>query len=185
MLRAMVQGTNIPRTVQAQAWAVLSRSAFRRRAVCSSIDDSVCVLCNAGNIWAVQIEPRELQSPITGAQFRAKTIDARGERDDARSTGIDSDGCRHSSGISEYDMYVITDPHSYFSALAEEWKNGRLAQPLSPEFKQWILVRMVLAATGRLTVSVFIALSRHMAARGAETTLPKEQWVIEQESIPH
>ena len=54
--------------------------------------------------------------------------------------GSDDDGCRHSSGATEYDYYIATDPRSYFSALVAEWddKDGRFRSPVTAEFRAWV-----------------------------------------------
>lgn len=100
-------------------------------------------LCLAA-AWPMSFEKRELVSPITGRRFPVVVIPVdkanRLEMDHGPADmGIDADGCRHSAGVSEYDHYIITDPTSYFSALAVEWdERGRFRFPLPEGFSEWI-----------------------------------------------
>jgi hypothetical protein len=97
-----------------------------------------------GNAHAASMENRVLTSPITGKQFRAAVISARSGSQIYRGVsdadmGTDSDGCRHTAGLSEYDLYVVTDPWSYFSALSVEWDaKGRFNGYMPPGFEEWV-----------------------------------------------
>jgi hypothetical protein len=92
----------------------------------------------------LSLEKRQFVSPINGKPFDAEVIPlvkGGGLRSDAGDAdmGTDSDGCRHSSGPSEYDYYVLTDPHSYFSALSTEWdERGRFRAQLPEGLPAWI-----------------------------------------------
>src|SRR5258708_2243959 len=84
--------------------------------------------CLAGRASALDMRDLTLVSPITGIPFRVVGVPgAQRGGDTLADMGADDDGCRHSSGASEYDYYIATDPSSYFSALTEEWddRTGR------------------------------------------------------------
>jgi len=71
---------------------------------------------------ALQMQNADLVSPVTGNVFPVIVVPANQNGGDTLADmGADDDGCRHSSGASEYDYYVATDPTSYFSALTAEW----------------------------------------------------------------
>jgi hypothetical protein len=97
--------------------------------------------------------------------------------------GTDDDGCRHSSNRVEYARYVITDPTSYFSALASEWddKSGRFAQPLTPEFKQWVDRTF----SGELATDIQRAFTNQQKLRAAQNLPPldREKFVMDQEAV--
>ncbi len=96
-------------------------------------------------LHAVQLERRKLICPITGKSFSAEIIPPKtanrwrlGDPGPAN-MGTDEDGCRHDSGYSEYDNYVVISPWCYFAALSIEWsKNGRYRGRLPPGFKEWV-----------------------------------------------
>lgn len=82
-----------------------------------------------------------LFSPVTGEPFKAMGVPIEqpgmiGKAD----LGADEDGCRHTSGPSEYDYYIICDPYSLFTAMSVEWdsKSGRFRNPLPDDLKTWI-----------------------------------------------
>jgi hypothetical protein len=91
---------------------------------------------------ALQMQNADLVSPVTGNVFPVIVVPANQNGGDTLADmGADDDGCRHSSGASEYDYYVATDPTSYFSALTAEWDEksspARFRSPLSADFKAW------------------------------------------------
>ena len=56
--------------------------------------------------------------------------------------GTDADGAQHSSTVSQYGLFVVTSPWSYFSALSIEWdNNGRFRGYIPEGFKEWITSR--------------------------------------------
>lgn len=90
---------------------------------------------------AMQVEEMTLLSPVTGEQFKAIGVPIEqpgmiGKAD----LGADDDGCRHTSGPSEYEYYVICDPFSLFTAMSVEWdnKSGRFRNALPDELKTWV-----------------------------------------------
>jgi hypothetical protein len=92
-------------------------------------------------VLAMQVQEMTLLSPVTGEQFTAVGVPIEqpgviGKAD----LGADDDGCRHTSGPSEYEYYVITDPFSLFTAMSIEWdsKSGRFRNPLPDEVKAWV-----------------------------------------------
>jgi len=104
-----------------------------------------CCLLPLVEAPAASLETRDLICPITGRSFKATLIPVRrGGRWDfgapgPADMGVDEDGCRVNSGVSEYDYYVVTSPWCYFSALSIEWDSkGRFRGRLSAEFKEWV-----------------------------------------------
>ena len=95
----------------------------------------------AARLSAVDMRDLTLISPITGDQFPVVMVPPTQRGGDLLADmGADDDGCRHTSGMCEYDYYVATDPRSYFSALIAEWddKSGRFRGDLRPDFKAWV-----------------------------------------------
>jgi hypothetical protein len=89
---------------------------------------------------AMQVRELTLYSPVNGQPFPAlgvpKDMDGQATLSDL---GSDDDGCRHSSGMSEYEYTVVTDPHSFFTAQTLEWDEaGRFRFTLTPEFRTWV-----------------------------------------------
>ena len=125
----------------------------------------------------------KLWSPVTGRWFYA-SITPLNQSDTALSDmGADDDGCRHSSNRVEYARYVVIDPTSYFSALSSEWddKTGRFAQPLTPEFKQWVDQTF----NGTLVTDIQKAFSDVQKVRSAQNLPPldRDKFVMGQESV--
>ncbi|TVR43633.1 MAG: hypothetical protein EA402_09265 [Planctomycetota bacterium] len=95
-------------------------------------------------VMGLSVEKRTLICPITNRPFQADIIPARTGSEVYRGVaeadmGTDSDGCRHTSGISEYALFVVTSPWSYFSALSIEWdERGRFRGFLPQGFSEWI-----------------------------------------------
>lgn len=137
---------------------------------------------------AMQVRELELISPITGQRFRAVTTPL--SQSAVRSEGVladmgsDDDGCRHTTNLGEYDRYVVTDPTSYFSALAVEWddRNGRFTQPLSNDFKQWVLRQFNTEFKADWTA----AFNRTKQLAAAQGQLPPDRadFIMAQDSIP-
>ena len=90
---------------------------------------------------ALQLQDVELVSPVGGGRFPAVVPGGQpGSMSGPADMGEDVDGCRHSSGPSEYDYYVVVDPHTYFAALASEFdqRTGRFQAELPPEAADWV-----------------------------------------------
>ena len=90
---------------------------------------------------AMQIQELELVSPVNGKPFTAQATGVdRTPVADPANMGTDVDGCRHGSGPSEYDYFIIVDPYSYFASLAHEWdpKTQKLRGGLSPTMVDWV-----------------------------------------------
>jgi hypothetical protein len=90
---------------------------------------------------ALDMRDLVLVSPVTGTRFPVVSVPAhQGQGDSLADMGSDTDGCRHSSGASEYDYFVATDPTSYFSALIAEWdeRTGQFRGEITPDFKAWV-----------------------------------------------
>ena len=93
-------------------------------------------------VWALQVQEMTIFSPITGQKFEILGVPAEQQAvTDLADMGADDDGCRHTSGPSEYDYYVAVCPFSFFAALTAEWdqRSGRFREELPPELKDWVL----------------------------------------------
>lgn len=103
---------------------------------------ALAVLALAATLAALQLQDVELQSPLAaGRRFSAVVAVVQpGVAPGPADMGEDDDGCRHSSGPSEYDYFVIVDPHTYFAALSSEWdqRTGRFIGELPPGFAEWL-----------------------------------------------
>ncbi len=140
---------------------------------------------------AQQVEPRTFYSPIVNKPFQAATIPIRGDRSRALGDeggpdmGTDIDGCRHSSGLSEYDYFIITDPHTYFSALASEWgPNGRFIQPLDDDFRRWLTSRHGFNDEWVTDRDRLYSREARRARAQGRSFPDRQDWVIPQDSIP-
>jgi hypothetical protein len=90
---------------------------------------------------ALDMRDLSLVSPVNGQRFPVVSVPPTQRGGDTLADmGADDDGCRHSSGASEYDYYVATDPRTYFSALIAEWddRSGQFRGQLSNEFRGWV-----------------------------------------------
>jgi hypothetical protein len=101
------------------------------------------VLTSLLSLSAHALDMRDLVliSPVTGTRFPVVSVPPnQGQGENLADMGSDTDGCRHSSGASEYDYFVATDPTSYFSALIAEWdeRSGQFRGQITPEFKTWV-----------------------------------------------
>ncbi len=93
--------------------------------------------------WALQVQEMTILSPITGQKFDILGVptDQQQAATDLADMGADDDGCRHTSGPSEYDYYVAVCPFTFFAALTNEWDqhSGRFREELPPDMKAWVL----------------------------------------------
>ena len=125
----------------------------------------------------------KLWSPITGRWFYASVTPLNQSDTSLSDMGADDDGCRHSSNRVEYARYVVTDPTSYFSALSSEWddKTGRFAQPLTPEFKQWVDRTF----GGKLVTDIQNAFTNEQKLRAAQNQPPldRDKFVMGQDAV--
>ena len=107
---------------------------------------TILCLCLSVELTAASVQRRTLTSPITNKPFEADVVpltalNYRNEAGDSPANmGIDADGCRHHSGFSEYNHYVISCPYSFFTAVSVEWneRTGRFTQPLTKDFVKWL-----------------------------------------------
>ncbi len=93
-------------------------------------------------MWALQVQEMSIFSPITGQKFEILGVPVDQQAvTDLADMGADEDGCRHTSGPSEYDYYVAVCPFTFFAALSSEWdqRTGRFRDELPPELKDWVL----------------------------------------------
>jgi hypothetical protein len=98
-------------------------------------------LALAAPLAAVQIQDVSLLSPLGGTRFDAVLVPAEAGADPGPADmGVDIDGCRHASGPSEYDYFIVIDPSTYFAALGSEWdqRSGRFTSDLPAGFKEWL-----------------------------------------------
>jgi len=125
----------------------------------------------------------KLWSPITDKAFYATVTPINQADTTLADMGADDDGCRHGSSRVEYTRYVVTDPTSYFSALAVEWddKSGRFLQPLTPEFKQWVDRRF----GGDLGTDIQRAFTNQQKLRAAQNLPPmdRDQFIMAQDAV--
>ena len=83
-----------------------------------------------------------LISPVSGQKFEVVGVPAeQSSHPDLADLGADDDGCRHTTGPSEYQYYIAVDPFTYFSAMTTEWdaRSGRFREELPPDLKDWVI----------------------------------------------
>ncbi len=143
------------------------------------------------SLLASQMEPRTLISPFTGKPFSVIDIPVNSGShrvlgvDGASDMGTDADGCRHSSGVSEYEHYVAMDPYSYFAALGVEYgKDGRFTNRLSAEFKDWVVSPDGFHSEWVIDKDKFYDRGRRQAKARGQGVPPIGDWVIPQKMIP-
>lgn len=151
----------------------------------------VIIAAMVAPLAATQFEPKQLISPIVNKPFQVVVVPPGEGNGDVLATdaaipdmGTDEDGCRHTSGISEYDHYIATDPFSYFSALSIEWdQRGRFRGFLPDGFVEWVTGTDGFFDEWAPDKSrLYNRAVRQARARG-ELIPPQEEWVIPQESI--
>ncbi len=144
------------------------------------------VVCAA--LPAMQLQECTFYSPITGRKFVALATPVSQHVADnsggLADMGVDDDGCRHSSNLSEYDHYVVTDPFSYFSALAVEWddKSGRFHGEITADFKKW--VEKEFNSEYKLDWNHAWTAAGQAARAQGRPQPDREQFVMSQEQIP-
>jgi hypothetical protein len=102
---------------------------------------AILIVACVAALPALQMQERTLVSPLTGQSFSVTCIPVEASlKAMPADMGTDVDGCRHTTGVSEYDYQVAVDPYSYFAALVAEWepRGQRLATELSDEEKAWV-----------------------------------------------
>ncbi len=152
----------------------------------------VAVFVCVSVVSATQFQERQLKSPVVGHMFTAKVLpfDAKDLQRSAIANeadmGSDADGCRHNSGMSEYDYFVVVDPHTYFAAQSVEWdvRTPQFKLPLSQEFRDW--VRSKNGFNSEYVTDKSQAYKHYQQrARASGKELPAfEEWTIPQEWIP-
>ena len=156
---------------------------------------TLCWVVMLSSAWstltAAQLEPRRISSPLVNKEFVVDVIPVQsgGQRvlgaPGSADMGIDSDGCRHDTGASEYDYYVATCPFTYFSALAVEWrkKDGRFVSAVPPELKQWITGPNGFHTEWITDRERYYKRATMIAKASGRTLPPRDQWVIPQSMI--
>lgn len=153
-------------------------------------------LCCFVGLAAQQLQQQVLVSPIVDEPFNVTLIPTMMGRErvigDAgpADMGVDTDGCRHSSGPSEYEFYVAVCPYTFFSAMTVEYQQtngegrGLFLGEISDDFKEWIRSKDGFNTTFQTNKQKFYkAALRHARASGSR--LPDFQdWVIPQDMIP-
>lgn len=137
---------------------------------------------------AMEVKELSLISPITGKRFTVLATPlstaATPQQQALYDMGADDDGCQHSSSLTEYEHYVITDPTSYFSAMAIEWddRSGRFIAELPQEVKEWVDRRF----NTDLVQDIARGISRENQLNAAQGRPPltRETYIMPQESIP-
>jgi hypothetical protein len=136
-------------------------------------------------LHAMQLQDIELISPVTGERFIAVVPAGNpGAAPTRADMGTDVDGCRHSSGVNEYDYYVVVDPHSYFAALSSEWdqRTGRFQSELPQPVIDW--VRKEFEPEREVDVNHAFQYQVQLA-RGTGQAVPERKgFIIPQNSIP-
>ncbi|TVR13180.1 MAG: hypothetical protein EA401_07385 [Planctomycetota bacterium] len=147
-------------------------------------------LCAVTSLHAVSMEARTLICPITNRPFTAEVLQVRSANDLRRGMadadmGADSDGCRHTSGVSEYATYVVTSPWSYFSALSIEWdERGRFRGYLPPNFSEWIRSRDGFHSELVTDRQQRYQTYQRVARESGRSVVPFEDWEMPQRDIP-
>ncbi len=134
---------------------------------------------------ALEVDPVTLISPITDQPFEGRSVPYNAITGDAMvDMGSDDDGCRHTSGTSEYQYYVTTDPYSYFTALTVEWdsKTGKFLGSVPPDIKDWTSKTFNSDYVIDKNREFLMAQDRAKAQGGPPPD--HATWVIPQESIP-
>lgn len=151
----------------------------------------VLVLIALTALPASQMEPRTLISPINGKPFTVVDIPVTSGSqrilgvEGAADMGTDDDGCRHSSGPSEYEHYVVTCPYTYFSALGVEYgKKGIFTNRLSDDFKRWVVSPDAFHSEWVIDKDKFHDRARRIAQAKGEALPSIGDWVIPQQMIP-
>lgn len=140
--------------------------------------------------YAVSLEARTLICPVTNRPFTAEVLQVRSASDLYRGIaeadmGTDSDGCRHTSGVSEYATYVVTSPWSYFSALSIEWdERGRFRGYLPPGLNDWIRSRDGFNSELVTDRQQRYQTYQRVARESGRSVVPFEDWEMPQKDIP-
>ena len=101
--------------------------------------------------------------------------------------GTDSDGARHSSTVSEYGLFVVTSPWSYFSALSIEWgTDGKFRGYIPEGFKEWITSKNGFNSELVTDRQHRFANARRAAERSGDPNFPArlQDWEMPQHLIP-
>ena len=144
-----------------------------------------CLLVLGSEAMALSIQTIDLISPITNQKFPAVIVPIAQVSGSALSDmGYDDDGCRHASEECEYYYYVVTDPYSYFSALAAEWNEdkGNFEGVMPDDMKSWIdsTFKPTLVVDQNRAYGNAVA-----TAQGQGQPAPaRNQFVMSQQSIP-
>lgn len=140
----------------------------------------------------MSVEKRVLTCPITNRPFTADVIPVRSGSDVYRGVleadmGTDADGARHTSGVSEYALFVVTSPWSYFSALSIEWDdNGRFRGYLPPDFAEWVTSKNGFNSELVTDRQHRFASARRAAQQAGDPNFPTQlqDWEMPQSMIP-
>lgn len=135
--------------------------------------------------WALQVQEMTIFSPITGQKFDIVGVPTEQQSaTDLADMGADDDGCRHTSGPSEYDYYVAVCPFSYFAALTTEWdqRSGRFREELPPEVKDW--VNKAFNTDWQLDFNRAYSVFQQAARMQGQPIPERKDWVMGQQGIP-
>jgi len=143
------------------------------------------LLCALAPLAAIQIQDLTADSPVTGQKFPMVYVPIdRNGGSTLTDMGSDVDGCRHSSGLSEYEYAVATCPFSYFTALTVEWNetSGQFRDRLPDPVKEW--VKKQFNTEQKLDLNrLYDSYARDTRARGQEP-VERKVYVIPQSAIP-
>lgn len=133
---------------------------------------------------ALQLQDLELVSPLGGQRFVAVIPGSQpGTAPGPADMGEDVDGCRHGTGPSEYDYYVVVDPHTYFAALASEYdqRTGRFQSELPPEVGEW--ARKELSSEREIDYNHAFQYAVQMARATGQAPPERKSFIVPQNSM--
>lgn len=146
----------------------------------------LCLL--ATGLGALEVKQLNLISPITGKRFvvvaTPLSASTKPQQQALYDMGSDDDGCQHSSNLTEYEHYVVTDPTSYFSAMAVEWddRSGRFITDLPQDIKEWVDRRF--NTDLKQDIQRSITRENQLNAAQGKPPVDRAQYIMPQEMIP-
>jgi hypothetical protein len=139
----------------------------------------------AAAAMGLEVDPVTFISPITGQSFDTHAVPISAITGDAMvDMGFDDDGCRHTSGTSEYQYYVTSDPYSYFTALTDEWnaKDGHFSGYLPSDIKDWTI--KTFNSDWQIDHEREFKMAQEIARSRGQPPPDHASWVLPQEAIP-
>ena len=135
---------------------------------------------------AMQLQDVELVSPVTGLKCPVTVLmpNQKSPEVNRSDLGTDDDGCRHSANLSEYDLTIVTDPTSYFTALADEWDpaTGKFLSGMPEDLKDWVIKE--LESEWKVDVARAFANAQNLAKNQGSLPPDRATFQIPQMAIP-